>query len=485
MVINKMKQGYLTVYLSLTLAIMMSFIFSMVEGARYSAIRLLIETASDMGIDSTFSEYHRELLSQYDLFFIDTSYGESYGSVYQTAEHLKDYMSYHFKPSTNEHFEFLYKDFYDVTVNNIEVEEAAFATDDAGSVLKRQAVEYMKEYYGLSYIKMIQEQMQTVTDKKLDSGDIEADISDAIEDIKDKYEDKKDDDDIEEQPDDSKFEEYTDIFDEIHHHGLLNLVVPDISKLSSQSVNLSQYVSNRTLNTGCGLTEELTMPDQITDEILFGEYLFQKCGCYTNLKEYSLMKYQIEYIYGGKNSDIDNLRIVANVLLQIRAASNLLYLNKDNTKKAEVEVVAAIICLLLRLSDKAVKMVALFLMLLWAYAEAIVDVRTLLDGGKIPLIKDSKTWNLGFGSLKKAIGNHKANNEEGLSYEGYLRILIGLMNAEKKVFRCMDIIEMDIRQTQGNSSFRLDRCIDYIKFRISISSGYGPEFLIDKKYRYF
>ena len=60
-----------------------------------------------------------------------------------------------------------------------------------------------------------------------------------------------------------------------------------------------------------------------------------------------------------------------------------------------------------------------------------------------------------------------------------------MMNPDKKVMRFMDIVEMDIRQTDGNSQFRLDRCIDYIQVKIALLSDYGPEFLIQKRYRYF
>lgn len=480
-----MKRGYLTVYLSLILTIVLSFIFSMVEGARYSAMRMQIEAAADMGIDSAFSEFHRELLSQYELFFIDTSYGKDYGSVYQTADHIREYMSYHLKPSTGEHFQFLYKDFHDLDVANIDILQASFATDDKGQVLKRQAIAYMKQYYGLSYIHMIQEQMKTVTDKKLNCGDIEGDITRSMKSIKNKYRHKKHSKDKDERPDESKFEEYTDLYHGIHNRGILNLVVPNTSHISEQSVNLSNYVSHRQLNKGCGLTEDINMPNTIADEILFNEYLLNKCGYYTNQKSNSLLKYQMEYIYAGKSCDTDNLKSVVNVLLQIRATSNLLYLEKDKAKQAEVKVVASVICALLRLSDKAIKLISLFLTLLWAYAEAIVDIRTLLSNGKVPLLKDDKSFSLSFGGMAKALGDYKASNAQGLSYAEYIRILVGLMNPEIKLMRCMDIIEMDIRLTQGNQHFRLDQCVSYLKMQIALLSGYGSEFLIEKKYRYF
>lgn len=485
-----MKRGYLTVYLSLTLTIIMSFIFSMVEGARISAMRLQIEAAADMGIDSIFSEYHRELLSQYDLFFIDTSYGEDYGSVYKTADHLREYMSCHLRPSTGEIFQFLYKDFHDIKVNDIEVDEAAFATDDKGRVLKRQAVEYMKEYYGLSYINMIRDQMKTVTDKKLDKGDIESDISKAINKIEKKIQKKKKENKkngIKEKVDDKKFREYTEIYNKLHYRGNLFLTVPNFNAISKKTVRLEDYVSRRELSSGCGLTEELTLPDNIADEILFGEYLLDKCGYYTKQKDNSLLKYQMEYIFSGKSCDLDNLRNTTFMLLQIRAASNLYYLEKDKFMQAQVKAIAVAIALLLRIpKEEIVNMIAFFLTLLWAYAEAVVDVRTLLDGGKIPLMKNAKSMNLSIVTLPLAfIVTHKAHNESGLTYDGYLRILIGMMNPDKKVMRFMDIVEMDIRQTDGNSQFRLDRCIDYIQVKIALLSDYGPEFLIQKRYRYF
>lgn len=485
-----MKRGYLTVYLSLTLTIIMSFIFSMVEGARISAMRLQIETAADMGIDSIFSEYHRELLSQYDLFFIDTSYGEDYGSVYKTADHLREYMSCHLKPSTGEIFQFLYKDFHDLKVNDIEVEEAAFATDDKGRVLKRQAVEYMKEYYGLSYINMIRDQMKTVTDKRMDKGDIEKDISNTINKIQKKIDKKKKENKkkgINEKVDDKKFKEYTEVYYKLHYKGNLFWTVPDFNAISNKTVKLEDYVSRRELNTGCGLTEELSMPDNIVDEILFGEYLFDKCGYYTRLKDNSLLKYQMEYIFSGKSCDLDNLRNTTFILLQIRAASNLLYLEKDKVKQAQLKAIVAIITALLGIAnEEIINLIAFFLTLLWAYAEAVVDVRTLLDGGKIPLMKDAKSFNLSLVTLPLTfVVTHKAHNQAGLTYDGYLRIMIGLMNPNAKVMRFMDIVEMDIRQTDGNSQFRLDRCIDYLQVKIALLSGYGPEFLIQKRYRYF
>ena len=69
-----MKSGYITVYLSLVTGVLLSLILTMVEGVRIHTMRAQTECVMDMAMDSALAEYHRELLEQYDLFFIDMKY---------------------------------------------------------------------------------------------------------------------------------------------------------------------------------------------------------------------------------------------------------------------------------------------------------------------------------------------------------------------------------------------------------------------------
>ena len=48
---------------------------------------------------------------------------------------------------------------------------------------------------------------------------------------------------------------------------------------------------------GNGLCEEAVQVSGAPNEILFLAYLFEKCGFYGNLKEDSLLQYQIEYLH--------------------------------------------------------------------------------------------------------------------------------------------------------------------------------------------
>ena len=94
---KKQEQGYITCYLALTLGIMISFIFTLFEAVRVQTIRMETEGVMDIALFSIFGEFHRELLEQYDLFFIDTSYGEGIPKIKRAEEHLQYYMNQNFE----------------------------------------------------------------------------------------------------------------------------------------------------------------------------------------------------------------------------------------------------------------------------------------------------------------------------------------------------------------------------------------------------
>ena len=62
------ENGYMTIYLALTLGVMISLCLALIEGCRYRGICLETECVMDIGMDSILAEYHRELFDQYRLF---------------------------------------------------------------------------------------------------------------------------------------------------------------------------------------------------------------------------------------------------------------------------------------------------------------------------------------------------------------------------------------------------------------------------------
>ena len=80
--------AYLTVYLSLVFGIVLSLLFVLIEGAATGAARAQSELVADLGLDSVFAEYNREVLNQYELFFMDASYGSENGGISMVEKQL-------------------------------------------------------------------------------------------------------------------------------------------------------------------------------------------------------------------------------------------------------------------------------------------------------------------------------------------------------------------------------------------------------------
>ena len=183
----------------------------------------------------------------------------------------------------------------------------------------------------------------------------------------------------------------------------------------------------------------------ITDRLFIQEYILEKLGTFTRPKEEGGLDYQAEYVLGGKNSDKENLSYVINRLLIIRETANLAFLYTDAQKRAELQTCAAALSFLL-LIPEGMELVQGVLAAGWAYVESLADVRILLSGGKVPLMKDSTAWNTQLNSLDFRAS---AKGRRGMDYEDYLRILFTFTSKEKSVMRTMDMIELNIRQIRG------------------------------------
>ena len=111
-------------------------------------------------------------------------------------------------------------------------------------------------------------------------------------------------------------------------------------------------------------------------------------------------------------------------------------------------------------------------------------MRQLLNGGQVSLIKEHKEWSTSLTGILTGNLHGNSTYNQGLSYQDYLRVFLGLMNKEKKLTRSLDIVEMDLRQTDGNQHFRIDRCIDYIKVHFGFQDANGHNFVFYRKMCY-
>ena len=168
---NSKENGYLTVFLALSLTVILSLCVTLIEGARNNGARFMTEYAFDVGMNSILAEYHKELLKQYDVFFIDTSYGTNLPSTYKTAEHLQEYMEKNFSAADLGGWNFE-KDLYGLSVQNLRIGNLAVATDENGKVFRKQAIAYMYDKYGFSLLSEVQEWEKVINEYGLNSNEL-------------------------------------------------------------------------------------------------------------------------------------------------------------------------------------------------------------------------------------------------------------------------------------------------------------------------
>lgn len=492
-----MKKAYMTVYLALSLGVILSLILALTEGVRRNACRMQIECVTDIAGNSVLAEYHRQLLEQYELFYVDTSYGTSHAAYANTEAHLRDYMEHNYSLQDVGTLR-KYRDILKLSTNEVSLLSAAIATDEQGIGLKRQAILYEKDKVGLAFAEELIKNIQIVSEYEQESAKLQEqrqDVEDQInETIKQKEEDlppekqtvetENGTEEIEVKPQITK-DSPADIVNAARGLSLLSLVVKDMNNVSYQKITPSNYVTGRKLHVGNGRMEGMDYPDGLLDNIVFHEYILEKCSKYTEVMDKSLLKYQSEYMICGKDSDDENLKGVMNRLLLLREAANALYLLSDSSKMAEIEALSTTLSLICMVPEIE-PLVRYSILFAWAYVESIRDLRILFDKGRVPLVKDSSTWGTGLLQMTQFTKRQEngASGGKGLSYEDYLRIFLCLTEEGTVTMRFMDIVEMDIRQTAGNENFRLDTCMDCFEMRADIRSGYGYTFTIQRKYGY-
>ena len=139
-VFNKRVRGSVSVFFVLLLSLILSILFALHAGIRKSTCELQIEYAMNASMNAVFAEYHRQLLEQYDLLAIDTSYGTGTFEVQNTAEHLRRYMQDNFGGE---------KDLLGMTAADAEVLGVTRLTDGNGRVFEKQVINYMHTLTGL------------------------------------------------------------------------------------------------------------------------------------------------------------------------------------------------------------------------------------------------------------------------------------------------------------------------------------------------
>ena len=236
--------------------------------------------------------------------------------------------------------------------------------------------------------------------------------------------------------------------------GVLGIVLEDVNNISTMQIRNLNLPT--TLETDGNKTADLIK--DITNKGIFVKYIELYFNNYAKISEYgnddTALKYEMEYILNGNLNDKDNLTETIKKLVEVRNLSNGAYLITDGEKMKEITTLAETVATAIGMTFLTPVAQAVIIEA-WALTEAVIDVRQLFNGEKVPIVKNSENWN----SSIKNIGTFEdgRKNNTGLTYTQYLQTMIMTQKTKNTVFRTMDLVQVNM-QKRYNKDFLISEC---------------------------
>ncbi|KIR02522.1 hypothetical protein P261_01337 [Lachnospiraceae bacterium TWA4] len=238
---------------------------------------------------------------------------------------------------------------------------------------------------------------------------------------------------------------------QVMNDGVLGMVVEDMNAVSNRTFSLEGLPSKeKYISTN---DEKVLAIDKTTNSILLNEYLLEYLSNYKDKNN----TYELEYIIGGKPSDKENLSIVAEKLLLVRQVMNYTYLISDTEKREMANQMAMAVLGVTTIGVAAVPIVSTLILMAWAYAESVNDVKALFSGEKVPFIKTKSNWKLSLEGAAKGEWTKVKKNDKGFDYLEYMRILLFLRSRDSKIYRGLDMIQLHV--CEKAPEFRIANCL--------------------------
>lgn len=208
-------------------------------------------------------------------------------------------------------------------------------------------------------------------------------------------------------------------------------------------------------------------------EYLTTVYIFSvfKSGMSPADEENSFFRNEIEYIIEGKKSDAANRSAVRADLLKLRTLLNSIYIYSSPKMMKEALLLAETIT-----PGPEAVITQAALIAAWAAMEAELDIKTLDEGGKVPVFKDPSSWKTDING--KVVAGKGEFEERGYDYEGYLKILLTALKKEVRLTRMMDLIQINLQGTYSED-FYIKDCYRGFKFEAQVN---GRKMKYDEKY---
>lgn len=422
-------KGGITPFFSLVFILLLALVGAMIQSASIQSSKSIKRAEMNLALENLFAEYHKELLQDYELFVRE---GNDEQKIKERLE------------------------FYGIVNTQHEIIESTLLSDLNGQAFYEQAVASMG-----GTTETISIPAETMSEAK--ENEVE---------VLDKF---LQEEGLELPAENNPIAEVN----QLRQSNLLSLIYPNQEQLSNRNIELEGLASHRTLEKGVGHSKSQSK-DSVKNQTLFALYLTEHFNdMLDNSQEHALV-YEVEYLLAGKSSDQENLKYVAEKILKFRIAVNYAYLFTDETRQMEAEAVALGLSTLAA-APEAASMVKQALLFAWSYGESIVDLRSLMEGERVPIVKTSETWQLQLSNIFQLESNAEIGKEaelsDGITYREYLKVLLFAERRETLCMRALDLLEL-------NTGIQADGCITQLKIQSICQLQRGVTYTFQTNYKY-
>lgn len=518
------ERGQITIFLSLLLLVlMMSFLF-IVEGViSYSASSLGEDAVKGAG-ESIMANYDRELFKNYHLFFLDPRQkdyivtdgkefinqyfsGNSFFDIYcdslevtgeKTAvdedglylkHEIREWMKYREEKEIAKVLEDIIRN---TKKNDGERKECQEEVDSAETDIKKEQDEEVNQ------------ETKEEANKKDTESDLKGDVDKNTDNVENmKSDEKAASEEIEPVSEEtlkerSNWKEIKETLQLLMRTGILFYAAEHLENLSRQSIPGTNLPSKRVKSSS--FDNEQRLLDKM-DELSFSSlkgiksllsvdismdgrgtlwtkdrYIIsyiEDCFSFygSSDKKDNALLYEVEYLISGKNSDIDNLKRVANYILLLRFINNYIFTGKDTQMKMQINTMASAITGVMGM-PQTMKAVQVLIRMAISYGESLLELHTLFSGGEVPLIKDKTTWNLTLKTMGEQLRNKQIvkKGKKNISYKDYLKLfLLTKGNSRTVCYRMMDIMQENIASKEPG--FLMENCLFSYSWKGSLAAG--------------
>lgn len=512
----KDNRGSISIFIALILLAILSSTLLLIDGVRIIYGSAKIKQTIVGANEHILANYHRELQERYHLFLLDPGFIVERGISKEIQTYLENSICDSKQANT----------LYPFEIETISIVREVYPDEEDFASIKHQIREYMKYQQTAEWTSELMEKMTTLKDKDSKENETKSLLDQQQRDMESQLEEeaqketksqegadsgKMSEEGLgggnfnetgEENPTQIVQEDPRKVVMDIMNEGILRVVLPSGKSLSSRKISGNSLPSEeikkiqeqngtmpaidflaldkiKTLFVDSNISKAINEMSTEAVNIAYCMDSFSNFSKKTDNKQATKLNYEVEYILHGGKTDKENLENIVNRILLFRFGTNFTYALTDASLNAQALSIAAAIA---GVTGLPAIITALKTMILAAvsYAESVLDVRSLLAGNKIPILKNAWNWTISIENIGSILSSKTtvANDENGMNYEDFLKIfLLSQTDSDAKYGRMLDLMQENIREK--DKSFAIMEAIFgyevYCEIKLSTLFGNGSK----------